>query len=120
MLRVKRGDLFAADDVGLHRAQSSEQPRGADVVDPRDRRQRTADLLGHQRQVHQRRVVPANRFRQRHRRRTRCAQPLPKALVEPRRLGRAHGLDRAVRLEKLLVRRLDRLVIRTEAVVQSA
>ena len=40
-----------------------QQPGRADVVDPRHRRQRPADLLGHQRQIHQRRAVAARRTR---------------------------------------------------------
>ncbi len=105
---------------GSTRAEPAEQPRGADVVDPRHRRQRPTDLLGHQRQVDQRRPVTADRLRQRHRRCAHGAQPFPQALVEAGLLGGADGLDRAVRLEELLVRRLQRLVVLGQAVVQPA
>jgi hypothetical protein len=73
VLRIERRQLLAGHDVGFRRAQPGEQSRRTYVVDPRYRCQRSADLLGDQRQVDQRRAVSPDGVGQRHRRRTHAA-----------------------------------------------
>lgn len=118
VLGIERGQSRALDHIGFGRAESGQQARGADLVDPRHRRQRPADLLGHQTQVDERRTVSARGFRHGHRGCAHGAQPLPEVLVEAGLLRGAHGLDRAMRLEEIAVRGLQRLVIRRQAVVE--
>lgn len=120
VLRIEPREPLAVNDIGFHRTEPGQQPGGADLVDPRHRRQRPADLLGHQRQVDQRRPVAAGGFRDGHARCAHGAQPLPQVLVEAGLLRGAYRLDRAVRREEIAVGRLQRLVIVGQAVVEPA
>ena len=119
-LRVQPGHLLPADHGRQIGAEGIQQAGRADVVDPRHRRQRPADLLGHQGQVDHRRAVATRAFGQRHGGCAHGAQPFPEALVESRRLGRAHDLDGAGRFEELAVGRLQVGVILGQAVVEPA
>ncbi len=117
---IERDEFPTADDVGLDRTEAREQTGRAHVVDPRHRSQRTADLLGHQRQVDERGSVTPDRLRERHRRGPHGAQAFPQVLVEAGFLSGPHCFDRAAGAEEILVRRLQGLMVLGQAVIQPA
>ena len=120
LLGVQAHQLRAVDHIGIDGAQPGQQPGGADMIYPRHRGQRAADLLGDQRQIDQRRSVAADRLGKCHRRGAHGAQTFPQVLVESGLLCGADGFDRAAGAEEVSVGRLSGLMIFGQAVVQPA